>query len=238
MTGFGPTWVACGATRAANQSAAGERAIRLRRSRPKRGAPARLPRRAVATTCRLSGSGAGRGSSSTAATTPVPSAAASTARRISESSVSTSSTRATGRGGRTACSCSSAGDLRRRPDGLPLLKAESLLSRATVARGGVQVGPEQARVGRAAGALQATEELIARGVELKRSVDGDLGVRHGPTHLPDTFLDSGEGSSEDLEGLTLLAKGDKGVGNGSEVGGGSVESACLTFPTSRHPPRL
>jgi hypothetical protein len=177
----------------------------------------------VATTCRLLGSGAGSGSSSTAATTPVPSAASSSARRIAESSVSTSCTRDTGRGGRRACHCSSAGDLRRRPDGLPLLKAESLLSCATVARGGIQVGPEKTRVGRAAGALQSAQELIARGVELKRSVDGDLFVRHGPTHLPDT-VDSSDGSSEDLEGLTFPAKGDKGVGNGSEVGGGSVES--------------
>jgi hypothetical protein len=99
----------------------------------------------------------------------------------------------------------SASELRRRPDGLPLLTPECQLSWSTVARGGVQIEPKKIRVGRATGALQCAEELIARGAKLKRSVDGDLGVRHGPTYLPDIFLDS----SEDLEGLTFLAKSDR-----------------------------
>ena len=209
---------------ATGRNATGERARRLPQFRSRRCVPDRLRRMAAAS---LPSIGACRGSSSTAAHAPVSAPASSPDGVLGGSSSSTSSTRATGRGG-TWTSLSATGDLGRGLDGLLLLSPECLSPCADVSRGGVQKGSEQSRVRNSVGALQPAEELVTRSGELIRAKRGKLGVRQGPTSLPEALNGNSRGSEhESLNGLQLFANVGEAVGDLRKIGGAAVERAGL-----------
>jgi hypothetical protein len=132
---------------------------------------------------------------------------------------------------------STPGDLSRGLYGLLLLPSERLPPCAAVGCGGVQEGSEQGRIRDPAGALQPAEKLIPRGGELIRAKRGKLGVRQGPTRLPEAFNgNSGGPEHERLNGLQLPANVGEAVGDLREVGGAAVERAGLPLSTNRRVP--